>query len=106
MASKAIIGLIFGLLLGRAVCGAEEPHQEFVCRSPTEERAIRLYSRFDAHSQHGCRVEYSKGGRARVLWSSQSSSTYCVSKVTHLVTVLSQDNFKCTPRTIEAAEPD
>jgi len=30
----------------------------------------------------------------------------CVSKVTHLVTALSQDNFKCTPRTVEAAEPD
>jgi len=106
MASKAILGLIFGLLVGRAVYGAGEPHQEFVCRSPTEERAIRLYSRFDAHAQHGCRVEYEKGGRTRILWSSQSSSTYCVSKVTHLVTVLSQDNFKCKPHTVEAVEPD
>ena len=106
MASKAILGLIFGLLVGRAVCGAEEPYQEFVCRSPTEERVVRLYSRFDAHSQHGCRVEYSKGGRGRILWSSQSSSTYCVSKAIHLVTVLSQDNFKCKPRTIEEVEAD
>lgn len=106
MASKAILALIYGLLLGRAACGAEQPHQEFVCRSPTEERVVRLYSRFDAQARHGCRVEYMKGGRARTLWSSQSSSAYCVSKVTHLVTVLSQDNFKCTPRTMEATGPD
>lgn len=72
----------------------------------TESWAVRLYSRFDAHARHGCRVEYAKGGRAKILWSSRSSSAYCVSKVIHLVTVLSQDNFKCTLRIMEATEPD
>ena len=68
--------------LGRPVCGAEEPHQEFVCRSPTEERAVRLYRRFDAHSRHGCFQRHPSGDRV----------------------VAGQ--FLCTPCTMEATEPD
>ena len=53
---------------------------------------------------HGCRVDYSKDGETKTLWSSKTDHAYCAAKAAALVTNLVNGNFSCRAETRE--QPD
>jgi hypothetical protein len=84
-----------------------ESHQEFICTSGTEKRVVSIFNR-DAldgnQSSDGCHVDYTKAGQTRTVWTSRNDHAYCVAKAVSLVTKLAEDNFTCTPKTVERTD--
>lgn len=78
--------------------GAQE---EFICRLPgTSDRRIGIYR---AGGAQRCRVDYTRDGVTRSLWSSGHDYKFCVGKALDIVRLLETVNFQCRPETIEAA---
>jgi hypothetical protein len=106
------IGIAVLASLGRGVAIAEgswpevsDPsgHEQFVCVSSSNRRLISIY-RIDDHRARGCRVDYTRDGKTRTLWSAVHDYPYCVRKALTLVGKLSKEKFNCTPQT-EPAQP-
>jgi hypothetical protein len=86
---------------GKQATGAQE---QFVCSSPgAPDRLIGIY-RAPEGSQR-CRVDYTREGRTRSLWSAGHEYAYCVRKALKIVGLLEQVHFKCTPQTREGSTP-
>ena len=84
-----------------------EPHEQFICTSGPVKRVVRIFNRNGAKERRGCRVDYTKDGKTKTVWSSNSDYAYCVAKAVSLVTKLGQGNFSCKPEAVqpEGAEP-
>ncbi len=113
--------LAFGFALGLALIAAaaragerqsaepqsSEPqaasHERFLCTFGAAERLIDIYRLGQGLQGGRCRVEYTKNGVTRLLWSSNSGYAYCVKHAVGLVTKLSKGHFSCKPRTVEPA---
>jgi hypothetical protein len=71
----------------------------FICRSSSEVREVKTYvSRASAGSvadHPGCRVDYIKDGKTRMLWSSTTNRSYCHGKALSLAAKLTATNFTC-----------
>jgi hypothetical protein len=80
-----------------------EAHEQFICTSGAVQRVVRIFNRETAKEPRGCRVEYTRDGKTKTVWSSKSDYAYCVTKAVSLVTKLGQGNFSCRP---EAVQPD
>jgi hypothetical protein len=52
-----------------------------------------------------CRVDYTRDGKTRSLWSSGHDYRFCVRKALEIVGLLEGVNFKCTPHSTESAAP-
>jgi hypothetical protein len=105
-ACLACVGLLIAPL-ARSAPPAQPPHQDFTCTFGTEKRVISVYNDDTANGggKHGsCRVDYTKGGTTKTLWSSSSDRAYCAQKATSLVTKLAQGRFSCRAATLE--QPD
>jgi hypothetical protein len=79
-----------------------QPHQEFICTSGPVKRVVSIVKRnasSDTREFGGCRVDYTKGGDTRTVWTSQGDYAYCVAKALSLVTKLVEGNFSCKPET-------
>jgi hypothetical protein len=75
--------------------------EQFICRSPgATDRLVGIY-RSPIGSQR-CRVDYTRDGRTRSLWSAGHDYEYCVRKALKIVGLLEQVSFKCSPQTHEA----
>src|SRR5580704_4090898 len=87
-----------------ASIGPRAPAQEeFICHLPgTSDRRISIY-RPPSASQR-CRVDYTRDGKTRSLWSSTHDHNFCVRKALEIVRLLEGVNFKCSPQTREATE--
>jgi hypothetical protein len=85
-----------------AAPGSPGPAQEeFVCQLPgTQDRWIGIY-RPDGPQR--CRVDYTRNGRTRSLWSSGHEYQFCVRKALEIVELLESVDFKCTPHAKQAA---
>ncbi len=57
-----------------------------------------------AHARGSCRVEYSKDGVSKTLWSSSTGQAYCLRKATAFVTKLAEAHYSCSLATKEPAE--
>jgi hypothetical protein len=83
-----------------------ESHEEFVCTSGSVRKIVGIYNHTalngERSSRGACRVDYTKDGKTRTLWSSSSDHAYCTSKALSLVTKLIQGNYTCKPESVGA----
>jgi len=97
--------------LGNAVAEAKTPttagkgatvaQEQFICSLPgAADRRVGIYRAPD--SLQRCRVDYTRGGKTRSLWSAGHDYAYCVRKALAIVGLLEQVRFKCIPQTHEA----
>jgi hypothetical protein len=97
--------LCIGLLIGNA--NAQSPsHEDFICSSGTTQRIVSIISFGPSEKQpHGaCRVDYTKDGKTKTLWSSGTSRAYCTKPATSLVTKLTEAHYSCHPEAV--GQPD
>lgn len=74
--------------------GAQE---QFICRLPgTSDRRIGIYR---PEGTQRCRVDYTRDGATRSLWSSGHDYKFCVGKALDIVRLLESVNFQCRPET-------
>jgi hypothetical protein len=101
------IGLTLLVLLFTATSGWSEAEPEsrerFVCNFAGHQRFIDIY-RLAASGPRGggCRVDYTKDGVTKRLWSATTDYPYCVKRALALVTTLSKGNFACRPETTDS----
>jgi hypothetical protein len=81
-----------------------EPHQKFVCTSGPVKRVVIIFHDSGKRELGGCRVDYTKDGETKTVWTSKNDYAYCVAKAVSLVTKLTEGNFSCKPETVE--QPD
>ncbi len=101
-------------MLAAAVSGGAvaqtAPHQDFVCISGASRRIISVFnlaSTDDERSRGGCRVDYTKDGETRTVYTSKTGRAYCAAKAALLVTNLAKGNYSCRAETSEKPEdPD
>jgi hypothetical protein len=75
--------------------------ERFICSLPgAPDRLIGIYRAPD--SAQRCRVDYTREGKTRSLWSAGHDYAYCVRKALAIVGLLEQVRFKCSPQTLEA----
>jgi hypothetical protein len=82
----------------------QQSHQEFICTSGPVKRVVSIFNSptSDGKRESGaCRVDYTKNGETRTVWSSKSGYAYCVAKAVSLVTKLTKGNYSCKPDTVE-----
>jgi hypothetical protein len=92
----------------RAQAALPEPQavaqEQFVCHLPgASDRWIGIYRPVSGPQR--CRVDYTRDGKTRSLWSSGRHYEYCVRKALEIVGLLEGVNFKCSPQTKTATEP-
>jgi len=76
--------------VGRAPAQSES-REDFICTSHSTKQLISVIK----DPPRGCRVEYTKGGVTKTLWSSQGNPSYCAAMGARLVTTLVKANFSC-----------
>jgi hypothetical protein len=80
-----------------------ESHEQFVCTSGPARKIVSIYNQAAQNGAHGkgvCRVDYTKDGKTKTLWSSNSDHAYCTTKALSLVTRLIQGNYSCKPESV------
>jgi hypothetical protein len=78
-----------------------ESHEKFVCTSGPVKRVVAIFDDNGKRKSGGCRVDYTKDGETRTVWTSKNNYAYCVAKAVLLVTKLAEGNFSCKPETVE-----
>lgn len=96
------------MCVARAQPASAEVHalaqEQFICHLPgASDRRIGIY-RPSGGSQR-CRVDYTRDGKTRSLWSSRHDYGLCVRKALEIVGLLEGVNFKCRPQARQAAGP-
>jgi len=87
--------------------GRAEPPvaEQFTCTRGASTRLISIY-RATADADSGrCRVDYTKDGSTKKVFSASRDYAYCVKQALRLVTRLSSSNYSCTPSTVGPADP-
>jgi hypothetical protein len=80
---------------------ADAAGEQFKCTSGASTRLVSIYRTADEGDLGSCRVEYTKDGATRTLWSASRGYAYCVKRAVELVTKLTQDNYSCAPSTVD-----
>jgi hypothetical protein len=86
---------------------AEAPsQQEFSCAQGANTRIVSIVTTPASDKQpHGsCRVDYTKDGVTKTLWSATTGHGYCVKKATAFVTKLAESHYSCSLKTKEQPE--
>jgi len=102
--STRVIGaLCLGLGSAAGSQALTESHEQFLCTSGPAKRLVSIYRNASGHEwgSGGCRVDYTKGGETKTVWSSKNDYAYCTKRALALVTKLAQGNYSCKPETIE-----
>jgi hypothetical protein len=78
-------------------------HEQFLCTAGPAKRLVSIYRNASGHEwgSGGCRVDYTKGGETKTVWSSKNDYAYCTKRALALVTKLTQGNYSCKPETVE-----
>jgi len=88
-----------------------QSREEFVCTFGSVKRVVTIFKGNSADGKResgGCRVDYTRDGATKTVWTSKTDYAYCVAKAVLLVTKLAEGNFTCKPESIErpdAIEP-
>ena len=104
-ANKVRLISIICLVMAGASSGQApmESHEKFVCTSGPVRKVVSIYNHPALNGDHrrsACRVDYTKDGKTKTLWSSNSDHTYCTTKALSLVTKLIQGNYSCKPESV------
>jgi len=81
-----------------------ESREEFVCTSGPVKRVVAIFNENAVDGRReggGCRVDYTKDGATKTVWTSKTDYAYCVAKAVLLVTKLVEGNFSCKPESVE-----
>jgi hypothetical protein len=103
MAAFATWGIVVAQAKSPATAGQEATvaQEQFICSLPgASDRLIGIYRA--ANGSQRCRVDYTREGKTRSLWSAGHDYAYCVRKALEIVGLLEQVRFKCSPQTREA----
>ena len=80
-----------------------QSNEEFICTFGSDRRMVSLVK--DATREpKACRVDYTRDGETKTVWTSKSSYAYCVAKTASLVTKLAEGHYSCRPQSVGAAE--
>jgi hypothetical protein len=98
----ALAGIGAGAGAGTA-SGQPAPHEQFICTFGSEQRLVSIYrgASGDDAASSACRVDYTKQGATKTLWTSNKDYAYCVAKAVALVTTLTDGHYSCKPETVE-----
>jgi hypothetical protein len=103
MSAFAALGIAVAQANTHAAAGKERTvaQEQFICSLPgASDRLIGIYRAPDGPQR--CRVDYTREGKTRSLWSAGHDYAYCVRKALEIVGLLEQVRFKCSPQTREA----
>jgi hypothetical protein len=80
------------------------PQEQFTCRlaGTSDHREIGIYR---PGAPQRCRVDYTRDGNTRSLWSSGHDYRFCVSKALEIVRLLEGVNFTCALHTGATGSP-
>jgi hypothetical protein len=80
-----------------------QSRQDFMCslRSMTRIVSIITLPPSDRQPRGACRVDYTKDGATKTLWSSATSHAYCIKQATAFVTKLAEAHYSCSLQTVE-----
>jgi hypothetical protein len=78
------------------------PRERFICNFRGTQRFIDIYRLGSGGAGGGCRVDYTKNGVKKQVWSSGGDYAYCVKRGVGLVTKLSKGGFDCKPQSAGA----
>jgi hypothetical protein len=83
-----------------------QSRQDFSCSQGAMKRVVSIITLDPSGRQPrgSCRVDYTKDGTAKTVWSSVTSHAYCVKQATALVTKLVESHYSCSLQTVE--QPD
>lgn len=82
-------------------------HQDFICTSDGAMKRVVSIVSFPASGRQprgACRVDYTKGGATKTVWSSVTGHAYCAKRATILVTKLVEAHYSCRPETAEQSD--
>lgn len=103
---QAKLGILMGVCLVAEATALEaaaeqtESRERFVCTSGAAQRFIDIYRLAGDDGRPGaCRVDYTREGTTRQLWSARADYGYCVKQALGLVTKLSRGSYACKPQT-------
>jgi hypothetical protein len=78
--------------------------ERFTCTAGSSTRLISIYRSTDEGDAGSCRVDYTKNGSTRTVWSANSGYAYCVKRAVELVTKLTHGNYSCAPSTLDQGQ--
>src|SRR5882672_6231046 len=81
-----------------------QSREEFVCTFGSVKRVVTIFKGNSADGKResgGCRVDYTRDGATKTVWTSKTDYAYCVAKAVLLVTKLVEGNFSCKPESVE-----
>jgi hypothetical protein len=87
-----------------SVSAGTQAAERFTCTSGADKRLINIYRGGDERDAGRCRVDYTKGGSTKTVWSASGDYASCVKQAVALVTKLSKNNYSCTPSTVEPSD--
>jgi hypothetical protein len=88
---------------------AQTPREDFICSSGSTRHVISVYNGevYDGERRTGaCRVDYTKYGETKTVWSSKNDPAFCTAKAAALITKLVQGNFSCKTLGAAPGRPD
>jgi hypothetical protein len=97
---------IMSLSVAAATVGRAQPQsqEEFICVFGSNQRVVSLVKTGGAHGPQSCRVDYTRAGETKTVWSSKSDYGYCVAKAARLVTKLAEGHYSCKPHSVGAPQ--
>jgi len=97
--------LCFGLVTVNSKAQSQS-HQDFVCSSGSVKRIVSIISLgpSDRQPRGTCRVDYTKDGATKTMWSSATGFAYCAKQATGLVTKLVEAHYSCRLETVEQTD--
>jgi hypothetical protein len=99
LCSAVLIFVACGGVIGNGRA-APQAAEQFTCIRGASTRLISIYRADDGADLGRCRVDYTKDGSTKTLWSANRKYPYCVKQALRLVTRLSSSNYSCTPSTV------
>jgi hypothetical protein len=81
-----------------------QSHEEFICTFGSDRRVVSLVKADATREPKSCRVDYTRNGETKTVWSSKTGYAYCVAKAALLVTKLAEDHYSCKPRSVGAPD--
>jgi len=96
--------LILSFVLTPVVNAQAQSHEEFICTFGSDRRVVSLVKTDAAREPKACRVDYTRNGQTKTVWSSKTGYAYCVAKAAKLVTKLADGHYSCKPQSVGSAE--
>ena len=95
---------ILSFALTTIVNAQAQSHEEFMCTFGSDRRVVSLVKADATREPKSCRVDYTRNGETKTVWSSKTGYAYCVAKAASLVTKLADGHYSCKPQSVGAPE--